>query len=139
MTCQHHASAPPDWENEQVTAIHREPARVFSPPFASRDEALARDWRESSRVISLNGDWAFHFAKRPEERAVGFEAPDFDTSGWPTVRVPGNWQTQGWGVPIYTNQTYPFRRDEPRVGCPNRIFHFAWNDHANEPAASIMN
>jgi beta-galactosidase len=29
--------------------------------------------------------------------------------------VPGNWQTQGWGIPIYTNQTYPFRRDEPRV------------------------
>jgi hypothetical protein len=72
MACQHHASAAPDWENEQVTVIHREPARVFSPPSAGRD------WRESSRVIALNGDRAFHFAKRPEERAVGFEAPNFD-------------------------------------------------------------
>ncbi len=111
----HHVSAAPDWENEQVTAINKEPARVFSPPFASRDEALSRDWRESSRVMSLNGDWAFQFAKRPEQRAVGFESPDFDVSGWPAIKVPGNWQTQGWGIPIYTNQTYPFRRDEPRV------------------------
>lgn len=112
-----HASmaAVPDWENERVTGINKEPARVFSPPFANRAEALAKDWRASSRVLSLNGDWAFHFAKRPEERAVGFETVDFDVSGWPRIKVPGNWQTQGWGIPIYTNQTYPFRRDEPRV------------------------
>jgi beta-galactosidase len=115
IACQHAVSAAPDWENEQVTAIHKEPARVFSPPFAGRDEALASDWRDSSRVMSLNGDWAFHFAKRPEQRAMGFEAADFDISGWPVIKVPGNWQTQGWGIPIYTNQTYPFRRDEPRV------------------------
>jgi beta-galactosidase len=115
IACPHPASAAPDWENEQVTSIHKEPARVFSPPFAGRDEALKRDWRESSRVMSLNGDWAFHFAKRPEERAMGFENPDFDVSGWPAIKVPGNWQTQGWGIPIYSNQTYPFRRDEPRV------------------------
>ncbi|MCH7228882.1 glycoside hydrolase family 2 TIM barrel-domain containing protein [Haloferula sp. A504] len=107
--------AAPDWENEQVTGIHKEPARVFSMPFASRAGALEKDWRESSRVRSLNGGWDFHFAKRPEERAVGFERADFDLSGWGKIEVPGNWQTQGHGVPIYTNQTYPFRRDEPRV------------------------
>ena len=115
FTHQTSMAAVPDWENEQVTGINKEAARVFSPPFANRAEALAKDWRESSRVLSLNGDWAFHFAKRPEERAVGFESVDFDVSGWPSIKVPGNWQTQGWGIPIYTNQTYPFRRDEPRV------------------------
>ena len=109
------AVAAPDWENEQVTRIGKEPARVFSLPFASRAEALEKDWRESSRVRSLNGEWAFHFAKRPEQRAAGFEQPDFDVSGWDRIEVPGNWQTQGHGVPIYSNQTYPFQRDEPRV------------------------
>lgn len=107
--------AAPDWENEQVTQVNKEPARVFSMPFASRQAALEKDWRESSRVRSLNGEWAFHFAKRPEERARGFEAPDFDVSDWEKIDVPGNWQTQGHGIPIYTNQTYPFKRDEPRV------------------------
>lgn len=109
------ASSAPDWENEQVTAINKQPSRVFSPPFENRDQALTGDWRDSSRIQSLNGDWAFHFAKRPEDRALGFESVDFDISGWPTIQVPGNWQTQGWGIPIYTNQTYPFKRDEPRV------------------------
>ncbi len=107
--------AAPDWENEQITQINQEPARVFSMPFAGRKAALEKDWRDSSRVRSLNGEWDFHFAKRPEERAVGFEQPSADLSGWDKIQVPGNWQTQGFGIPIYTNQTYPFKRDEPRV------------------------
>ncbi len=107
--------AAPDWENEQVTRINKEPARVFSMPFPNREEALAKDWRESSRVTSLNGRWDFRFAKRPEERPAGFERPAYSVAGWDAIVVPGNWQTQGHGVPIYTNQTYPFRRDEPRV------------------------
>ncbi|WP_193213012.1 glycoside hydrolase family 2 TIM barrel-domain containing protein [Luteolibacter marinus] len=108
-------TAAPEWEDEQVTAIHKEPARVFSFPFASRAEALEKDWRDSSRVMTLNGEWSFHFAKRPEDRPVDFYKADFDVSAWPAIQVPGNWQTQGHGVPIYTNQTYPFKRDEPRV------------------------
>lgn len=109
------ASAAPDWENEQITRINKESARVFSVPFANRAEALENDWRGSTRVMSLNGDWSFHFAKRPEKRAMDFYKPEVDVSGWDKIKVPGNWQTQGHGVPIYVNQTYPFKRDEPRV------------------------
>ena len=70
----------PDWENEQVTGINKEEARVFSLPFANQEEALEKDWRDSSRVMSLNGDWSFHFAKNPEERAEGFFKTDFDAN-----------------------------------------------------------
>jgi len=104
-----------DWENEQVTGINKEPARVFSLPFVDRQEALGSDWRESSRVFSLNGDWRFHFAKRPEDRPRDFFQPGADLSESGTIKVPGNWQIQGHGIPIYVNQTYPFKRDEPRV------------------------
>jgi len=34
--------------------------------------------------------------------------------------VPGNWQTQGFGTPIYTNISYPFQRNRP-IDCINRI------------------
>ena len=34
---------------------------------------------------------------------------------WDRIAVPGNWQTQGYGVPVYTNITYPFQKDPPRV------------------------
>ena len=115
------AKAAPDWENEQVRAIHKEPARVFSLPFSDRDEAVGKDWRESSRVRSLNGKWAFRFAKRPEDRPQGFEKPSFDVADWDEIDVPGNWQTQGFGVPIYTNFNYPFVREAPKVtGEPPR-------------------
>lgn len=109
------AAAAPDWENEQITRINKEDARVFSFPFADRAEAMKKDWRDSSRVMTLNGDWSFHFAKRPEDRAEGFYKPSYKVADWPKIKVPGNWQTQGYGIPLYTNQTYPFARDEPRV------------------------
>ena len=37
--------------------------------------------------------------------------------------MPGNWQTQGYGVPLYSNIPYPFQKDPPRVmGEPPRNF-----------------
>lgn len=108
-------SVKPDWENEQVIGINKEPARAWSMPFESRNAALAGDWRKSGHVLMLNGDWKFHFVPNPDERPKGFFAPDFNDSSWKTIPVPSNWQTKGYGVPIYVNQTYPFARDWPSV------------------------
>ena len=36
-------------------------------------------------------------------------------SQWGKITVPGNWQTQGYGTPIYTNIEYPFVRNRPSV------------------------
>lgn len=40
---------------------------------------------------------------------------DYDVSQWHKIKVPGNWQTQGFGTPIYTNIEYPFKRNRPSV------------------------
>ena len=53
--------------------------------------------------------------RKPNSRPVDFYKPDYDDSSWDEIRVPGNWQTQGYGVPIYTNVTYPFKKDPPRI------------------------
>ncbi len=61
--------------------------------------------------------------KRPEERPVDFFKPEFDVSGWREIAVPSSWQTQGYDVPVYSNQAYLFKRDWPRVmGEPPRHF-----------------
>jgi beta-galactosidase len=45
------------------------------------------------------------------------------------ITVPGNWECQGYGIPIYTNFQYPFPLDPPFVptdnptGCYRRHFH----------------
>ncbi len=61
--------------------------------------------------------------KRPEERPADFFEPEFDVSGWKEITVPSSWQTQGYDVPVYSNQAYPFKRDWPRVmGEPPQRF-----------------
>lgn len=104
----------PDWENPHVFGINREPARAYYTPFADEVAAL-KEGSASSLVESLDGKWKFHWVKSPELRPADFYKPEFDVSGWKEIPVPSNWEMQGYGVPIYTNITYPFKRDFPRV------------------------
>ena len=56
--------------------------------------------------MSLNGTW--HFAI--------FDTPDVATlspSHWDTIRVPGNIELQGFGVPIYVNMRNEFPSNPP--------------------------
>ena len=67
---------------------------------------LLRD--ASSFVRTLDGVWYFHHAKNLALRPQGFERLDYDARSWDTIRVPAHWQLEGYGVPKYTNQTYPW-------------------------------
>ncbi|NWK55021.1 discoidin domain-containing protein [Verrucomicrobiaceae bacterium N1E253] len=111
------AAAPdaPDWENAEIFQINKEPGRVFSLPFASKEGALKKDWLKSDYVLSLNGTWKFNYVKKPEDRPVDFYKESFDVSKWADIKVPSNWQLQGFGIPIYENVRYPFIKDQPRV------------------------
>lgn len=107
------AQGTPDWENPAIVQINREPVRATFSPYAHPGPALAMG--PSTRQLSLNGVWKFHWASAPDGRPVSFHEPDFDVSAWDDITVPGNWQTQGFGVPVYSNITYPFRPEPPRV------------------------
>jgi beta-galactosidase len=39
---------------------------------------------------------------------VGFEAEDYNAKNWDDIRVPAHIQMEGYGVPHYTNITYPW-------------------------------
>ncbi|MGV9884282.1 beta-galactosidase small subunit-related protein [Streptomyces sp. NPDC003006] len=64
-----------------------------------------REHTKSPYYRSLNGGWAFHWARNPEKRPVGFEADDYDVSGWDRIPVPSNWEIEGYPEPIYPQQT----------------------------------
>jgi beta-galactosidase len=66
-------------------------------------------------VESLDGTWKFHWVKSPDVRPVDFYKSDFDVSSWKEIPVPSNWEMQGYGTPIYSNITYPFKRNAPSV------------------------
>lgn len=120
----------PDWENPRVFNINKEPAHATFVPYT--DEASARRGvlafapgaapaPGSPFVMSLNGRWKFNWVKEPSARPVDFYKPEFDVSGWKEIKVPANWEFEGYGTPIFLNIIYPFKRDAPKVmGEPPR-------------------
>ena len=104
-----------DWEDQTVFQINREEPRAHFFPFESEALALKNDKSLSNYFQSLNGAWKFHFAKDPAQKAIGFEKIDHDVSSWENINVPGHWEMQGWSVPIYLDEEYPFPPDPPFV------------------------
>ena len=98
---------PKDWENPFVLGINKLPYHATLQ--------LPSKQKECKEIISLDGRWKFRWSKYPDSRPVGFEREDYDVSLWDYITVPGNWQTQGYGTPIYTNMSYPFQRNRPSV------------------------
>ena len=139
-------SATADWENPQVLGINKLPYHATLQ--------LPSKWKECKEIVSLDGQWKFQWSKDPESRPVGFEREDYErlrvgdrrsgmgddksgiVSGWNEITVPGNWQLQGYGKPIYVNMQYPFHREKPSVtGEPPKDW-YAY-DHRNPVGAYV--
>ena len=103
----------PDWENPAVFAINREPAHCTLLPCDSMEAALTGDPAACPNQLSLDGTWQFHWVRKPADRPVGFQQDGFDISGWTSINVPGNWEIEGFGIPVYTNIDYPFTAARP--------------------------
>lgn len=102
-----------DWENPLVTGINKLEARSTTVSWPVEKDALRHDIIESSRYLSLNGDWMFHWAPVPEQSPEKFYTASYKANGWKTIPVPGNWELYGYGTAIYTNITYPFTPVDP--------------------------
>jgi len=102
-----HAQEVNDWENPQVIGVNKEP---YHAPLT-----LPSKRYESGECKSLDGIWKFHWYPRPEQRDLNFFEQSYDVTGWDNIVVPGEWQMQGYGIPIYTNWVMPFKKDQPRV------------------------
>ena len=107
------AAQTPDWENPAVFAVNKEAPRATAIPYADAQTAAAMgtsDW-----TMRLDGAWKFHWSPTPDTRPERFFEPGFDDAAWGTIAVPGNWETQGYGFPIYTNTKYPHPANPPYI------------------------
>ena len=107
LALQTQAQTPHDWENPAVLGINKLPYHATLQ--------LPSKWKECKEIVSLDGQWQFHWSRNPEERPADFNREDYDVSKWDKITVPGNWQLQGYGTPIYININYPFMRNRPSV------------------------
>ena len=53
--------------------------------------------------------------RRPADRPIEFYKSEYDVSDWHDIAVPGNWEVQGHGIPLYTDVAYPFPPNPPYI------------------------
>lgn len=70
------------------------------------------DQKKSSFRVLLNGKWKFEYAKNLQEAPQYFYKEEYDCQNWNNIDVPGHLQLQGYGKPMYVNQTYPWSASE---------------------------
>jgi beta-galactosidase len=89
------------WNDVNIYEINRELPRTNVIP-------VGEQWSQC-----LNGDWKFHWVDSPSKAPTDFYKADYDVSSWGTIKVPANWELNGYGTPIYVNVDNEFRPNEP--------------------------
>ncbi|MFC0878695.1 glycoside hydrolase family 2 TIM barrel-domain containing protein [Saccharicrinis sp. FJH2] len=105
----------PDWENPQIFGINKEVPRATSMTYPTEEMALDDNYSASPYYQLLSGTWKFNWAPNPSQRPADFYKTDYDVSCWDDIQVPSNWELKGYGIPIYTNITYPFPKRPPHI------------------------
>lgn len=86
------AQTDPDWQNASVVERNRLPMRAT---FHTDDPQM-----------SLHGLWKFKWYETPDGRSTTFFQPQTDDSDWGEMPVPGIWEVNGYGDPLYVNIGY---------------------------------
>lgn len=94
------------WENQNILSVNREPARAAFTPYLDTPGDMQ---------MSLDGLWKFNWTPTPDKQPADFYSKDFDDSRWKTFPVPGDWEVNGYGTPIYSSSGYTFKIDPPFV------------------------
>ncbi len=103
-----------EWMDPEVVAVGKEHPRSSFMSYTNRDIARDNNYSLSDWYLPLNGEWDFaYFDDYREAPVSSFFFSGYSTDGWGTINVPGNWERQGYGTPIYTNHVYEFAPHNP--------------------------
>jgi len=93
-----------EWQDPAVNEINRLPMHASF---------------EAGESLSLDGVWRFHWVRDADRRPEGIGRVDYDDRAWGKMPVPGMWELNGYGDPIYVNVGYAWRgnfeNDPPHV------------------------
>lgn len=98
-----------EWQDPAVNEINRAPMHVNYFAYETQDAALKGIKEKSSNFMTLNGTWKFNWVKNADARPTDFYRLDYNDKGWDNMPVPGLWEFNGYGDPIYVNVGYPWR------------------------------
>lgn len=92
-----------EWNDLQVNEVNRFPLHAHFFGYENETLALQGDLSKSANFLSLHGAWKFNWVKDADRRPTDFYKTDLDDSSWTTMQVPGMWELNGYGDPVYVN------------------------------------
>ena len=134
-TASSHATIEPtfkEWHNMEVNEVNRFPMHTSFFAYENEILALKGSPELSKNYLSLNGKWKFKGVENATERPTDFFLPSYNDESWGEMPVPGIWELNGFGDPVYVNIGFAwrghFKNDPPyvplthnRVGSYRRV------------------
>lgn len=112
------------WNDVSVCQVNKLAPRVNVIPYSDESGIENLEYQKSSYYKCLNGNWKFNWVETPASKPDGFYKQGYDVTDWAEIPVPGNWELNGYGVPVYTNVSNEFPANPPYapekynpVGC----------------------
>lgn len=129
----------PYWKDIHTFTVNTEHPRSSFMTYDDRDAALSGRYEASRFYQSLNGTWKFYFVDDYRKLPSDITDPACSVDNWSDIKVPGNWEVQGFGTAVYTNIGYDFQPRNPQppqlpeenpVGVYRRDFEIPadWNN-----------
>lgn len=107
-------------------AVNTEYPRTSFMTYPDLESARTLKFEDSPYYMSLNGVWDFiytdDYRELPAAVVAGLSAENSaeeaaclpDGVVWNKIKVPGNWERQGFGTALYTNHQYEFATYSPQ-------------------------
>ena len=112
-----------EWRDPNVNEINRAPMHTNYFAYKNESSALKGCKEASENFMTLNGNWKFYWVKDAESRPTDFYQVNYNDKGWADMKVPGLWELNGYGNPIYVNVGYPwrnqFKNNPPEIPTEN--------------------
>jgi beta-galactosidase len=110
----------PEWRNPLVNQQNLEARHTNFFAFENEQAARVGQKSASRRYLSMEGLWRFRFVKNHQDAPANFWRLDYDDSRWEDFPVPGLFELNGHGDPIYKNIGYAwcttFDSNPPYIG-----------------------
>jgi beta-galactosidase len=103
----------PVWLDPKVNSENEKPDVADYFAYENAELAARGEKSQSSRFMSIEGNWKFYFVKNAYDKPENFFAEGFDDSKWVDFPVPGLFEMNGYGDRIYTNVSYPWNNEYP--------------------------
>ena len=104
----------PYWQDVKTVAVNKEYPRSAFMTYPDKATAQSMKYEKSPYYLLLNGIWKFYFVDSYKQLPENITDPSVSTEQWHDIKVPGNWEMQGFGTAIYTNHGYEFKPRNPQ-------------------------